>query len=77
MSKADLVALRLIARIRRRKVEFLAMRADCWHDVGRELTSTSPVTCSAIRVELTFQVMSKLFSIDISTTEIIVSYVLF
>jgi len=32
-SKADLVALRLITRIRRRK---LAMRADCWNDVGRE-----------------------------------------
>lgn len=42
MSKADLVALRLITRIRRRKVEFLAMRADCWHDVGRELAITSP-----------------------------------
>ena len=50
-SKADRVALRLITRIRGSKLEFLAMRVDCWHDVGRELA----VTCSAIRVDMTFQ----------------------
>jgi hypothetical protein len=54
-SKADFVALRLITRIRRRK---LAMRADCWHNVERDLPSTSPLTCSAI------QVTSKLFMVD-------------
>ena len=71
-SKADLAALRVITRIRRIKLEFLAMRADCWHDVGRELAGTS-LFCDKGRVNNSGHVeLVQVF--DTSTTEILVQY---